>query len=122
MTTDDLTRALHACAAGMLPLEAGVALLTGNRAFLHRDDFTSRFIQHGTSSGTPMAAIDWDAAITALQAGELPCSGGERRILLLAASLAADTPVGLGDTVTGIDDANISRLLTAIRHAAGKRP
>jgi ABC-type cobalamin/Fe3+-siderophores transport system ATPase subunit len=69
-----------------------------------------------------MAAIDWDAAVTALQGGELPCSGGERRILLLAASLAADTPVGLGDTVTGIDDANTSRLLTAIRHAAGKRP
>jgi hypothetical protein len=122
MTTDDLTRALHACATGLYPLEAGVALLTGNGTFLHRDDFTSRFIRHGTSSGTPMAAIDWDAAITALQAGELPCSGGERRILLLAASLAADTPVGLGDTVTGIDDANISRLLTAIRHAAGKRP
>ena len=122
MTTDDLTAALHACAAGLYPLEAGVALLTGNGTFLHRDDFTSRFIQHGTSSGTPMAAFAWDAAITALQAGELPCSGGERRILLLAASLAADTPVGLGDTVTGIDDANISRLLTAIRHAAGKRP
>jgi hypothetical protein len=122
MTTDDLTRALHACAAGLYPLEAGVALLTGNGTFLHRDDFTSRFIQHGTSSGTPMAAIDWDAAITALHAGELPCSSGERRILQLAASLAADTPVGLGDTVTGIDDANISRLLTAIRHAAGKRP
>ena len=122
MTTDNLTAALHACAAGLYPLEAGVALLTGNGTFLHRDDFTSRFIQHGTSSGTPMAAIDWHAAITALQAGELPCSGGERRILLLAASLAADTSVGLGDTVTGIDDANISRLLTAIRHAAGKRP
>jgi hypothetical protein len=39
-----------------------------------------------------------------------------------SASLAADTPVSLGDTVTGLDDANISRLLTAIRQAAGKRP
>ena len=74
MATDDLTGALHACAAGLLPLEAGVALLASNGTFLHRGDFTSRFIQHGTSSGTPMAAIDWDAAITALQAGELPCS------------------------------------------------
>jgi len=119
---NDLAAALRACAAGFCPVEAGVALLISNETFLHRDDFTSRFIQHGTTCSTPMAAVDWDGAITALQAGELPCSGGERRILQLAASLAADTPVGLGDTVTGIDDANISRLLTAIRHAAGKRP
>jgi hypothetical protein len=116
MDTDDLTAALRACAAGLYPLEAGTELLISNGTFLHRDDFTPRFITCGISGGTPMAAI------TALQAGELPCSGGERRILQLAASLAADTPVGLGDTVTGIDDANISRLLTAIRHAAGKRP
>ena len=31
--------------------------------------------------GTDMAAIDWPAAIVALDAGELPCSGGEGRIL-----------------------------------------
>ena len=122
MDVNDLAATLRACAAGFCPVEAGVALLISNETFLHRDDFTSRFIQHGTTCSTPMAAVDWDGAITALQAGELPCSGGERRILLLAASLAADTPVDLGDTVTGIDDANISRLLTAIRHAAGKRP
>jgi ABC-type transport system involved in cytochrome bd biosynthesis fused ATPase/permease subunit len=52
-----------------------------------------------------MAAIDWGAAITALQAGELPCSGGERRILQLAAALAAGIPVDLRDTVTGLDEA-----------------
>ena len=49
MTTDDLTAALRACAAGLYPLEAGVALLAGNGTFLHRDDFTSRFITVGTS-------------------------------------------------------------------------
>jgi hypothetical protein len=122
VTTDDLTAALRACATGIYAAEAGVALLIGNGTFLHRHDFTAKFIEHGTSGGTPMATIDWDAAITALHAGELPCSGGERRILLLAASLAGGIPVDLCDTVTGIDDANISRLLTAIRHAAGKRP
>jgi hypothetical protein len=68
-----------------------------------------------------MAAIDWDAAITALNVGELPCSGGERRILQLAASLAGGIPVSLRDTVTGLDNDNTARLLTAIRHAAGKR-
>ena len=122
MNTDDLVAALRTCAAGLYPLEAGTELLIANGTFLHRDDFTSRFIEHGTSGGTPMAAIDWDAAITALNGGGLPCSGGERRILQLAASLAAGTPVSLRDTVTGLDHDNAARLLTAIRHAAGKRP
>lgn len=72
------------------------------------------------SSGVPMAAIDWDAAITALSTGGLPCSG-ERRILQLAASLAGGVPVSLRDTVTGLDHDNTARLLTAVRHAAGKR-
>jgi energy-coupling factor transporter ATP-binding protein EcfA2 len=63
---------------------------------------------------------DCHTAITALAAGSLPCSGGERRILQLAASLAAGTPVSLRDTVTGIDQDNAARLLTAIRHAAGQ--
>jgi hypothetical protein len=122
MTTDDLTTALYACAAGIYTAEAGVALLASNGTFLRRDDFTTRFIDHGTSDGTPMAAIDWDAAVTALNTGELPCSGGERRILRLSASLAVDIPVGLGDAVTGLDGGNVARLITAIRNATGKRP
>jgi hypothetical protein len=122
MTTDDLTTALRACATGIYPLEAGVALLASDGTFLRRSDFTSRFIQHGTSDGTPMATVDWDAAIAALQVGELPCSGGERRILRLSASLAGGIPVDLRDAVTGLDDDNTALLVTAIRHAAGKRP
>lgn len=122
MTTDDLTAALRACAAGLYPLEAGAELLIANGTFLRRDDFTTRFITHGTSVGTPMAAIDWEAAATALHSGGLPCSGGERRILQLAASLAAGTPVSLRDTVTGLDNDNTARLITVIRHASGKRP
>jgi hypothetical protein len=125
MTADDLAAALRACAAGLYPLEAGTALLIGNGTFLHRSDFTSRFIATGTSVSdgtTPMADIDWDAAITALRAGELPCSGGERRVLQLSSSLASGIPVDLRDAVTGLDDANIARLVTAILHASGKRP
>ena len=121
MTTDNLAAALRNCATGLLPLEAGVALLIANGTFLHRDDFTTRFIEHGTSDGTPMAAIDWDAAITALANGDLPCSGGECRGLQLSASLAAGTPVSLRDTVTGLDNDNTTRLLTAILRAAGMR-
>jgi len=125
MTADDLTAALRACAAGIYPLEAGVALLIANGTFLHRDNFTSRFITTGTSISdgtTPMADIDWDAAIAALHAGEIPCSGGERRVLELSSSLAGGTLIDLRDAVTGLDDANIALLVTAILHAAGKRP
>ena len=122
MDTDHLATALMACATGICAAEAGVNLLIANGTFLHRDDFTSRFIEHGTSGGNPMAAIDWEAATAALASGGLPCSGGERRILQLSASLAGGTPVSLRDTVTGLDGANISRLLTAIRHASGQCP
>jgi len=125
MTTDDLTAALRACAAGLYPLEAGVALLIANGTFLLRDDFTSKFIATGTSISdgtTLMADIDWDAAIAALHAGELPCSAGERRVLELSSSLAGGIPVDLRDAVTGLDDSNIARLVTAILHASGKQP
>jgi hypothetical protein len=125
VTADDLAAALRACAAGLYPLEAGTALLIANGTFLRRDDFTSRFIQHGTSISdgtTLMAAIDWDAVITALHVGELPCSGGERRVLELSASLAGGIPVDLREAVTGLDDGNIARLVTAVLHASGKRP
>lgn len=39
-----------------------------------------------------MAAINWDAAITALNSGSLPCSGSERRVLPMSASLANGIP------------------------------
>jgi hypothetical protein len=117
VTTTTLTTALIACAAGLYPLEAGTALLIAEGTFLRRDDFTGRFIEHGASGGTPMAAIDWAAAITALNAGQVPCSSGERRILLLAASIAGGIPVSLGDTLPGIDHRNARLVINAIAHA-----
>ena len=121
--TAALTAALRACAAGLYHSEAGTELLIRHGTFLARPDFAA-FICEDTSfaDGTPMAAIDWDAAITALNVGELPCSGGERRILQLAASLGAGIPVNLSDAITGLDRRNLSHLLAAIRHTAGERP
>lgn len=48
----------------------------------------------------------------ALDAGFLPSFGGERRMLRLAASVADEASMSLGEAVTGIDDHNIDRLLT----------
>jgi hypothetical protein len=67
-----------------------------------------------------LASIDWEAAITALDTGELPCSGGERRALRLAASIAAGTPVSLSDALTGIDDCNTTLAIQAVARAAGQ--
>jgi hypothetical protein len=114
-----LEQALRACARGIGHHEAGTSLLINSGHWLHRDDFTSRFIEHGTSGGTPMAATDWEAAITALHAGRLPASGGERRVLLLAASIAGGTPVSLCDTLVGIDRRNASLIVSAVTHATG---
>ena len=69
--------ALLACARGIHPLEAGTGLLIDCGSWLHREDFTSRFITVDTSISdgvTLLAATDWEAAVTALHAGELPAS------------------------------------------------
>jgi hypothetical protein len=50
-----------------------------------------------TDGTTLMAAIGWPTAITALDKGGLPASGGERRVLRLAASPADGIPVDLHD-------------------------
>lgn len=65
MTTDDLTAALHACAAGLCLLEAGTALLISNGTFLHRDDFTSRWRLPGSAASAAHAAAGIAAAETA---------------------------------------------------------
>jgi hypothetical protein len=68
-----------------------------------------------------MASIDWDAAVTGLVGGQLPCSGAERR-LLLAASLGEGIPVDLRDALASLDDASLGLLTTAVRHSAGRPP
>ncbi len=76
-----------ACADGPYPAEAAAELLISHASWLCRDDFRDGYVDIGTSitdGTTAMAAIDWPAAITALDEGGLPASGGERRVLRLA--------------------------------------
>ncbi len=122
MTSPDVLAAgLRAHAQGLYCLEAAAELLIV-KSWLHRDDFTSRFVtvHPGIGSGQLMTVIDWPAAVAALGTS-LACSGGEQRMLKITASLADGIPVDLQDTLTGLDDDNIARLITAILHAAGKR-
>ncbi len=116
--------ALRACAAGLYHAEAACELLIAT-SWPHRADFRDRFIHAAISISdgtTAMASIHWAAAVTALAGGQLPCSGAERRLLRLAASLGDGIPVDLRDALASLDDANLGLVTTAVRHAAGRRP
>ncbi len=121
MTSPDvLVAGLRAHARGLYCLEAAAELFIAT-SWLHRDDFTSRFVavHPGIGSGQLMTVIDWPAAVAALGSG-LACSGGEQRMLKITASLADGIPVDLRDTLTGLDDRNVQLLITAVLHASGQ--
>jgi hypothetical protein len=119
-----LAAELRAYANGLYTAEAGCELLINHATWLHRAEFRDQFVHTGpsiTDNTTPMAHIDWSGAVAALDTGPLPCSGGESRILRIAASLADGIPVKLGDALTGLDHANLNLVVQAVRHAAGRR-
>lgn len=70
--------------------------------------------------GREIAAVDFAAAADAVQ-GMLPCSDGERQVLLVAAGIAAGIPVDLREAALCMDAANAARAARAICHAAGCR-
>jgi len=68
--------------------------------------------------GRQVAAIDFAAAAAAVQ-GVLPCSAGERQLLLVAASIAEGIPVDLREAALSLDTAGAARAAQAVCHAAG---
>jgi hypothetical protein len=119
----DLAAALRAHAAGVYSLEAAADLLIGHASWLHRCDFTTPFINtsRGLCTDSELSYVNWEAAITALDTGNLPCSGGEGRMLRLAASLADGIPVDLRDALTGLDADNINLVAKAVLYVSGRR-
>jgi hypothetical protein len=119
--TGQLSTALRAAAAGIRPDQAAAGLIISHGTFLHREDFLCHVETAACiSDGTPMAWIDWDAVIAALDGGRLPASGGEKRIVRIAASLAAGHLVSLRDAIPGLDHRNLGLVNAAIRRAAGR--
>ena len=110
-------------AKGLLCLEAAVELLIGNRSWLLREDFLEIAVESGWEvfSRRPMAAVDFVAVADALEAGVLPCSGGEGRVLRIAASIAEGVPVDMREAVTGLDEDNAVLAAAAVLRAAGHR-
>jgi len=119
--TPQLITALRAAAAGDTPRQAGTAMIIRHGRFLTRDDFT-RYIDTYASitDGTPLAVIDWDTLHQDLHNGQLPLSGGERRFLTIAASLAAGYGTSLRTDIPGLDTPSTHLVTAAIRHAAGQ--
>ena len=89
---------------GWLPTEAAAELLIGHRAWLLREDFLQVAVESRWEvfRGREMAAVDFAAAADAVQ-GVLPCSAGERQVLLVAASIADGIPVDLREAALCMD-------------------
>ena len=107
---------------GICALQAGIELFIRHGTWLHRHDFCDRFVHLDTSltNGTELATIDWSAAIAALDTDDLPCSGGEGRMLRVVASLIEGIPVDLRDTLTGLDARNLHLVSQAVQDTAGR--
>jgi hypothetical protein len=115
--------ALAAHAAGIYSLEAAVRLLIGHRRWLERADFLAACVLVDLAPGGAVTAafIDWPALIEALYAGDLPCSGGERRVLSVALSLAEGVPVDLREALCGLDRQALALVAECVAHAGGGR-
>jgi hypothetical protein len=102
---------LREWAKGTYTTEAGTELLL--RAF------GGRFAQPGrpwVNTEDPESPwIDFDAIPDNIGG----FSGGEKRFLLIAASLGGGTPVALSDALPGLDRTVMELVLAAVAHAAG---
>jgi len=119
---EDLAEAIRAWAKGWLPTEAAAELLIGHRTWLLRQDFLDVAVEAGWEvfRDRQVAAVDFAAAADAVQ-GVLPCSDGERQVLLVAASIAEGIPVDLREAALCMDAVNAARAARAVCHAAGCR-
>ncbi|MCA0297258.1 MAG: hypothetical protein LCH96_18495 [Actinobacteria bacterium] len=105
--------ALRTWAKGIYPLEAGVELLirTSDGRFAAS---SQPWIQPGDHQGWWWVDAD---QLTDDNLGAL--SGGEARMLRIAASLLGGVPVSLHEAVPGLDRDHVELVLAAIAHASG---
>ena len=113
ITSLDTHAALRAWARGIYPLEAGVELLI--RISDGRFAVSSQpWIQPGDDPGW------WWIDVHQLTEDNFAAvSGGEARLLRIAASLLGGDPVVLYDAVPGLDREHVQLVLAAIAHANG---
>lgn len=130
ITAEDLHAQLRANAKGMYPLEAATEFLIRSDVWLRRGDFLQACVQAwGPTEAEPHlksgACILWGVVGEALVAMETVdedcpawlgvCSGGERRLILIAHDIA----VGPMSEVAGLDRRLQELVLAAVAHAGG---
>ncbi|MGH3272292.1 MAG: hypothetical protein ACRDN1_24990 [Trebonia sp.] len=116
-----LAALLRAAAAGMLADMAATDLLIAHGRFLDDPAFR-RIIAAGSSvaDGQPFAVIRWNAAVTAIETGDLCLSSSERAVLLIAASLAEPgIAISLRECLGSLDRRNIALVTAAVAAANG---
>ncbi len=103
--------------------EAAVELLIAHAEWLHRTGFVARFVRVQVDPAlvgqTALAWVDWHAAADAVATGQVACSAGEGRVLLIAASIAKGVPLDLGDAVSGLDAVTSVLVARAVLAAGG---
>lgn len=110
----DIHEALRRWAKGVYPLEAGVELLvrTSNSRFAHP---AQPWVQPGDDPGWWW--IDVDQMNEDNYSG---LSGGETRMLRIAASLLEGRPVDLSRNIPGLDREHFQFVLAAVARANGR--
>ncbi|MFE9650105.1 hypothetical protein ACFYO0_39560 [Streptomyces sp. NPDC006365] len=118
----ELAEILQRVADGSPAMRAAIGLLIDHGLWIKRlAERPGLLLIDGSGTAREPYGIDWLKVVEALAANDLPASSGELRILAIAASLA-DTAarIPLGDAVSGLDAANLDRVLTAIAEANGR--
>lgn len=107
----DVSEAFRRWAKGLYPLEAGVELLV--QAFDGRFANSSQpWVQQGVAPGWW-----WIDAEQMTEDNYGALSGGETRLLRIAASLLGGPPVDLSSNLAGLDGQRLQLVLNAIAHA-----
>lgn len=104
----EIEEAVRRWARGLYPAEAGVELLLRQELAIYDG---APWIRHegGYAAIDPEALLDQTAG----------WSGGERRLVAIAASLLGGPAVDLSDAMSGLDRHHASLVLAALAHANG---
>jgi hypothetical protein len=119
---EDLSAGLRAWARGGLwCLQVAVELLIGHLLWLWRKDFgnVALGLMRHVFTGERLVTVDFAAAVEALRVGVLPCSSGERQILLIAASIAEGIPVDLRAVLESLDVGDVGLVVQAVTAGHG---